>query len=130
MPRRVIMFQARFMIAVEVGTKPHTIRPVRKLAIKVGDLLDLRTWTGLPYRSKQRKLREAVCTAVTPIELCFVRHRLLVWVRGAKPKHLSRTAIETLARRDGFTDSAEMAHWFDKMHGLPFAGVLIEWEVA
>ncbi len=126
--RHVRMFMPRFAPLVEAGTKPTTIRPTPKREIKVGDVLDLRAWTGKPYRSKQRKLREAYCTAVTPIELCFIRHRLLVWLRGAKPKHLSTAAIETMARLDGFSDAAEMADWFDKMHGLPFAGVLIEWQ--
>ena len=128
-PRRhVRLFQPRFAPLVEAGSKTSTIRPVPKRAIRAGDVLDLRTWTGKPYRSKQRKLREAFCTAVTPIELCFIRHRLLVWLRGAKPKHLSRSAIETLARRDGFSDAAEMADWFENAHGLPFEGVLIKWQ--
>lgn len=35
---------------------------------------------------------------------------------------------EAFARADGFADWAEMRGWFEAAHGLPFAGVLIEWE--
>lgn len=127
--RHVIIFQDRFAQLVASGEKPHTIRPKRKRPIRVGDVLDLRQWTGKPYRSKQRKLRLATCIAVTPIELCFIRHRLLVWLRGKTPRHLTTAEIEALARRDGFADGAEMADWFSNMHELLFAGMLIEWGV-
>lgn len=120
--RQVILFQPRFADLVESGAKPHTIRPVRKRPIHVGDTLDLRAWSGLPYRSKQRKLRVAICTAVTSIEVD--RLKGLVW---RDRELLERGVADALARRDGFRDRGDMADWFESMHGLPFHGVLIEW---
>ena len=31
---------------------------------------------------------------------------------------------------DGFEDAGDMAAWFEKTHGLPFEGTLIEWSPA
>ncbi len=130
MSRRVIMFQDRFAQKVERGDKPHTIRPELKYPIFVGDILDLRQWSGKPYRSKQRKLRTAICCQKSGV----VVHRdgvelspgtmrvIFLGETGAR-----RDLLEHFARRDGFTDWAEMRQWFDDTHGLPFEGVLIEW---
>lgn len=120
-PRRhVILFQSRFADLVASGQKPHTIRPERKRLIHVGDTLDLRVWSGLPYRSKQRKLRVAVCTSVQPVIL----HNCTMWI--AKAPLLDADA-DRLAQRDGFANRGDMFLWFEKTHGLPFCGVLIEW---
>lgn len=132
-PRRFVrLFQPRFAVLVETGKKFQTVRPTPLRAQdmpRVGDLFDARSWIGAPYRSKQRKLFSAPVpiTAVTPIELCFLRCRLLIWIRGAAPRHLTSAEIEQFARADGFQDSAEMAHWFSSTHGLPFCGILIDW---
>lgn len=66
-PNHVVLFQRRFAPLVESGAKLQTIRLPRKRTIHAGDTLSLRTWTGAPYRSKQRPLRTATCTAVRPI---------------------------------------------------------------
>lgn len=132
-PRRIVRtFQPRFAVLVETGKKFQTVRPVPKREQdmpRVGDLFDARAWLEKPYRSKQRKLLSSPVPiiAVTPIELCFLRCRLLIWIRGATPRHLTSVEIEQFARADGFADSAEMAHWFSSTHGLPFAGILIDW---
>lgn len=122
-PRRhVILFQSRFADLVESGVKPHTIRPERKRPIHVGDTLDLRAWSGLPYRSKQRKLRIAVCLTVREIEVNKLKG--LISLEGDL---LTRMKADMLALSDGFRDRGDMADWFENMHGLPFKGVLIEW---
>lgn len=123
----VRMFMPQFAPLVESGAKLQTVRPTPKRMPKPGDRISLRGWSGKPYRSKQRVLRESIITEVTPIELCFIRCRLLIWIRGEKPRHLNTAEIEAFARADGFHDAAEMAHWFQMNHGLPFAGVLIVW---
>jgi hypothetical protein len=124
--RHVILFQERFAPAVARGTKPHTIRPRRKRRIRAGDTLDLRAWTGKPYRSKQRKLREVTCIAVMPIEVD--RLRWLIWVKDSRTRLLDSIEALHLAQRDGFASLDEMFNWFEAMHGLPFKGELIAWE--
>jgi hypothetical protein len=121
--RHVRLFQPRFASLVESGAKTTTIRPTPKRPIRVGDVLDLRTWTGQPYRSKQRKLREAVCTAVRSIEMDCIGG--LTWL-----SHVSNyvEAAEKVARREGFADRRDMIRWFKETHGFPFKGVLIEWQ--
>jgi hypothetical protein len=124
--RHVILFQPRFAPLVEAGAKLQTIRPLRKRPVQSGDVLDLRTWTGAPYRSPQRKLREVVCTRTAQIEIDSLRG--LVWIgEGFESELLTRRQADRFAQRDGFKGRGEMADWFEAMHGLPFAGVLIEW---
>lgn len=125
-PRHVRMFAPRFAPLVEAGAKGTTIRPKSKRKIKVGDVLDLRAWLGKPYRSNQRRLREAYCTIVTPVSIRFSRGSF--FVRVAK-RLLAPAEVVTLAQRDGFKDGIELLLWFEKTHGLPFSGVLIEWKV-
>jgi hypothetical protein len=90
----------------------QTIR--RRARCRPGDVLSLRRWTGKPYRSKQEILRESVCSALTPIQI-------------------NRWGIpcvaddDKLARRDGFIGWREMREWFERTHGLPFHGWIIEW---
>jgi hypothetical protein len=120
------LFQPRFAPLVEAGTKTTTIRKAPKRAIRAGDVLDLRTWIGKPYRSKQRKLRMATCTSVKPIEID--QFHGLVWLgEGFGQTLLTKRQADRLARGDGFLDRADMAVWFERTHGLPFTGVLIEW---
>ena len=115
---RVIMFQDRFASKVRDGSKPHTIRKTARC--KPGDTLSLRRWTGKPYRSKQAVLREAICEAVTLIEI----NRF-----GAD---LGDVGVfihcpDTLAKGDGFASWPEMREWFERTYGLPFRGFVIEW---
>lgn len=118
----VRMFKPRFAALVEAGTKLQTVRPVPSRLPGPGDTISLRTWTGKPYRSKMRLLREARITAVVAIEisedqihydnfLCVARHNL-----------------DNFANADGFKGWIEMREWFRAEHGLPFKGILIQWE--
>lgn len=105
----VLMFQPQFHDAVGSGQKMQTIRPPRKRPVKVGDTLSLRAWIGAPYRSQQRELRVATCTAVDRITID------------------AQFSDDAEARRDGFSDAAEMRDWFARVHGLPFTGDRIAW---
>ena len=120
-PRRhVFMFQSRFAPGVLDGSKTSTIRGNRKRKVREGDILDLRQWSGAPYRYKQIKLREEICTHVEEIELFF---------NGILYQPFCEVADEEkIARDDGFSSFAEMAAWFEKTHGLPFMGNLYKWE--
>jgi len=113
------MFQPQFADLVKAGTKCQTIRPVRKNGpIRIGQPLSLRAWTGKPYRSKQVELRQVICRFT-----CHLRIDLdgITWPREPV------MSVKELARTDGFVTFAAMQLWFEKIHGLPFTGVLIQW---
>jgi hypothetical protein len=102
----------------------QTIRKLRKRPIKPGDKLVLATWEGAPYRSKVRRLRESVCTYVSPIVIgAFVNHDEIE-VNGLM---LDTSARARLSRDDGFECTSEMLDWFKENHSLPFEGVVIRW---
>ncbi len=63
----VLMFEKQFWEPVVSGAKVHSIRPTRKRPINAGDLLSLRGWAGVAYRSQQRVLCEETCIDVRPI---------------------------------------------------------------
>lgn len=120
----VRMFKPQFAPLVEAGTKCQTVRPKPKRMPKPGDRISLRVWTGNPYRSKQRVLRESEITAVETISLCDTGRELLVYVNGHE---LHPEQINDFAKADGFKGGIEMFNWFEATHGLPFDGVVIKW---
>lgn len=124
---RVLLFKPRFASLVESGAKRQTVRADGKRNPKPGDVLSLRTWTGLPYRSKQRVLRpEVKCLAVQ--EVLINGGMGLMSIRDVI---LKRAEAEAFAAADGFTNATEMFHWFLKEYGRgPLIGLLISWEVA
>jgi hypothetical protein len=63
------MFKPQFADLVEAGTKLQTVRPVPSRLPGPGDTISLRTWTGKPYRSKMRLLREARIKEVVSVEI-------------------------------------------------------------
>jgi len=120
MPSHVILFQSRFADLVKSGAKRQTIRPERKRAIAVGDTLDLRAWSGLPYRTPQQRLVTATCTSVQHVRIYTLGIRL-----NYQP--LVRDRAYEFARRDGFKDEADMLRWFETMHGVHFEGLVYTW---
>lgn len=123
--QHVRLFQPRFTALVEAGTKCQTVRPTPNQMPKPGDRISLRTWTGKPYRSKQRVLRESVICAVETISLCDTGRELLVYLNGAE---LHPEEINAFAVADGFKNGIELFNWFEATHGLPFEGVVIKWQ--
>ncbi len=129
--RHVFMFQPRFASLVFEGKKQTTIRPPRRRAVAVGDVLDLRAWMGRPYRSKQRKLREVRCESVEAIIIHqdgieYAPGTLRAWFVGVHRQDI----IHVMARADGFSSWPVMRDWFEAMHGLPFTGTLYSWKAA
>ncbi len=112
------MFKPQFAEAVERGEKCQTVRPIPKRLPEPGDTISLRCWTGKPYRSKQRELRQSTITKVLPIEIGETVR--LCGLEMHDPEHF--------ARNDGFPDKAAMLQWFADTHGLPFSGILICWQ--
>jgi hypothetical protein len=116
------MFLNRFAHPIVEGTKRQTIRPPRKRPVKVGQALSLRVWTDKAYRSPQRKLIDTTCIAVFDILITRYGYRLNAG--------RMQTDLDDFARADGFQDWQEFIGHFEGFYGLPFHGVLIQWEVA
>jgi hypothetical protein len=116
----VRMFKPRFAVMVENGTKLQTVRPRPKRMPKAGDTISLRCWTGLPYRSKQRVLRESIIAAVRTIEI----DSYAITIDGVRLHHQGE---EEFAMADGFNSPGEMTAWFRDTHGLPFVGIVLYW---
>ena len=106
---------------VEDGSKCQTVRPTPKRMPQPGDRISLRTWTGAPYRSKQRVLRDGVVTRVRLIEI----ETYAITIDG---KRLHAFEEESFAKADGFPSVSDLVDWFGETHGLPFDGIVIEWE--
>lgn len=121
----VRMFQPRFAALVEAGTKLQTIRAVPKRMPHPGDTISLRAWTGAPYRSKQRVLRESTISQVQSVWFNGVTI-LLDDPKGEKGL-MPQDAQEAFARADSFENLKAMRDWFEATHGLPFSGILIRW---
>lgn len=113
-------FQSRFAPLVESGEKRQTIRAEGKRRhARPGDALQL--YTGMRTKGC-RKLMDTKCTFATEVYIC----------RGIGSPAVTLAEFgapdpDAFARADGFDDFHAMLDWFAKMHGLPFAGVLIKW---
>jgi len=123
-----ISFQGRFAGAVASGQKRQTIRPYGKRRFYPGQKLQL--YTGM--RTKHcRKLADAICTSIRGIVIedggVWLACRA-VGVCAGGVQEMCRQDAEAQALADGFRSFAEMRAWFQKTHGLPFMGQLIEWE--
>lgn len=121
-----INFSAELARAVEDDDKRQTIRKTARC--KPGDTLHL--YTGMRTKSC-RLLGEARCTMVRRVEIRATEmfldgHRLFPWL-GSRDQ-LDPTDTE-FAEADGFPGFMEMAAWFDRKYGLPFEGVVIQWEL-
>lgn len=125
-------FKAEFADDVEEGRKRRSIRAPRKDGrdIKKGDALFL--YTGMRQPSC-RKLGEAVVTRVRQVEIDHTGIKIegRALFAGDTPAYHGRPDPDyydgDFARADGFDGFGEMADWFQKQHGLPFHGNLIEW---
>lgn len=118
------MFKPQFAQLVELDLKLQTVRPKPERMPKPGDKLSLRAWTGKPYRSKQRVLKETVVASVEPITIDagMLKRGVVVWIYTARSHAMNR-----FARADGFANWQDLSAWFQAQHGLPFEGILIKW---
>jgi len=115
-----ILFQSKFEEMIQSGRKYHTIRPKRKIPLRPGQVLSLRVWTGLPYRSKQREIHTSSVKKVLPVVIDSER----IILDGVL---LNQTQAEELAWHDGFSTLSALLLWFTTYHGLPFFGEIIYW---
>lgn len=121
---KVILFQPRFAPLVKDGSKRQTIRPTRKHPLKPGEIVSLRQWSSLPYRSPQTELRTAQIVSVESVSITLTGN-LPVAING---RILWADELQAFAVADGFASAGEMVTWFDDTHGLPFAGQIIRWK--
>lgn len=106
-------FKAEFAEAVESGKKRQTIRLRRKRPTKVGDRLYL--YSGM--RTKRcRKLREATCRCVKPVDIFRGTIRL-----GGRFLGLAEQV--DFVEMDGFESEADFFRFFEAL-GLPVVGTL------
>lgn len=122
---RTLLFLPCFVDAILANIKRHMIRLPRKRRVIRGELLSLRVWDGVPYRSSQREIRMVQCRDVLPIAIAWDNPRLpiAIWIGEHR---LDAAAAERFARRDGFAGLAEMSAFWRRNEG-PFKGILIRW---
>ena len=123
-------FQNQFADAVQDGIKRQSVRAHRKDGrpiAKRGD--ELKLYTGM--RSKACRLlgiARVICVVPVTIEATGMKLN----GRYVPSSILTRDQIEQtdneFAQADGFANFMEMSAWFDKTHGLPFDGVVINWD--
>lgn len=116
----LLNFKKQHSALVESGEKTMTIRKHRKRPFVPGDELQL--YTGLRTKTT-RKLGDAVCLRVRQISIDKARQVLL------DGEMLSVIARQRLAKLDGFASSRDFTDFFESVHGLPFRGEIIEWEL-
>lgn len=114
-------FDARFADSVASGEKRQTIR--RNAECVAGDDLELYT--------VDRKLADAVCTRVRPVEI--YRTHISIdgeWLQsGSARQGCIEDCDNDFAKRDGFSGFREMVAWLRTNYSLPFNGSLIEWKI-
>jgi hypothetical protein len=125
-------FKTEFADDVEDGRKRRSIRAARKDGRnpKPGDTLQL--YTGMRQKGC-RKLGEAKCIRVRPVKIDCLGitldgRRLYcgdapAYAGGVDPEHYD----SDFARADGFRTFQDMRDFFEREHGLPFNGFMIEW---
>jgi hypothetical protein len=112
-------FQERFVPFILDGRKTHTIRAPRANPDKPGNMLHL--YTGLRHKGARLLMRvpcvkvEEIVITDTPLPRISIDGILL-----------DLDEEETLARRDGFQNFAEMMQFWNGR--LPFSGQVIHWK--
>jgi hypothetical protein len=126
----VKLFMPQFAPKVEDGTKRQTVRPTPKRRPKVGERLSLREWTGKPYWSKQRVLRETVLKDWEPVTIYPWNLQIgtgLGFRNLTRPNH--NRELDAFAVADGFRNFGEMFEWFERQHSRPFSGIVLYWDL-
>lgn len=112
-------FQTQFADDVESGNKGQTIRAKRKNRPRPGQIAYC--FTGM--RTKHcRRLGSWPIWDVIDVKIMFEG----VLLNGGA---LRASELDAFARADGFRNWPYMMTWFHKMHGLPFSGDLIKWNL-
>lgn len=125
-------FKAQFAADVEDGLKCRTIRAHRKDGRDPRRGTKLQLYTGMRQKGC-RKLLDVECTSARLVEISHMGVTLegRKLYAGDAPAYLGGVQPESydgdFARADGFDSFPDMAEFFEREHGLPFYGLLIEW---
>jgi uncharacterized protein YqfB (UPF0267 family) len=122
---KTILFRHRFQRPILNGTKTQTIRRPRKRPLKAGEVVSLREWQTLPYRSPQIEIGTARIYQISHVVLDLVREEMRVELDGVNLGELGQ--LESFAIADGFRDVRDMARHWAVHKGFPFVGVCYHW---
>lgn len=112
--------QTGFEEAIFQHKKLHTIRSGNRW--KVGDTARLFTWTGMPYRSKQRVIiPDLKIVKVYDIE---ITKENLVYINDVFYGEFDKIEMRHLAEKDGLVEQ-DFLDWFSTH--VPFSGQIICW---
>ena len=119
-------FKRQFAPSVRGGSKQHTIRGIRKILPRVGEICHCYVD---PRQKTMALLGRWPCVKVESIRIKRGRaaRPLKVWIDGVE---LDNSEVEALFRRDGFRDtgtpaSCQAAQFWKQR--LPFKGYIIHW---
>lgn len=128
-------FKRRFAPFIEDGTKTHTIRGMRKIAPRVGEMCHCYVD---PRQKTMRLLGRWPCVKVEPIKIQVQARKdgfpiaLSIWIEG---QQLTPDEVNELAWRDGFRPVRRcdawvaMFHFWHDVHGAaPFEGTIVHWD--
>ena len=104
------------------GAKRQTIRSVRKRAIVAGDKLFL-YWKQQSPKDCE-KLGETYCTKAIPVRI----EKAKAVLTYPEVCNYEIVHLDKFAQDDGFDNWQQLVGYFEKNYGLPFEGVLIQWD--
>lgn len=123
-PVYVLGFARKWKEAIRTVRKRSTIRLPRRDGRLPKLCGALRLYSGMRTASVEW-LGDYQCTGVSPIKITGGGW---IYIGSTHGRWLHPGEVAALARRDGFTNVAELLEHFRKHYGLPFRGHLIEWE--
>jgi hypothetical protein len=122
------MFRKQFVPMILDGTKTSTFRQDGKMNPGRGTILDMRYWTGLPYRSPQKKFAIAAAVSVQNYVL-DTQEQNLTFFKDGEMRVINGIIMEDFARKDGFQTKEEFFDFFKNNYALRLIKVRrIEWE--
>lgn len=107
------------------GTKTTTIRSPRKHAVAVGDTITFAIWKGVPFRSRQERVRVVTVTSVRKIRV----NRQTRGVFLDDEKQLANV-VEKMAIADGFCGTWAMVDYLTSDKQPEFSGFIYGWDHA
>jgi hypothetical protein len=112
---------------IKSGAKRQSIRADRKNPIKIGDKLYL-YWKQRSPKDCE-KLGETKCTNIAAVTITKDSYSIdsenLFFNTGKFSDELN---LWMFAIADGFNNWQELIEFFKESHGLPFTGVVIQWD--
>lgn len=102
-------FEKKFL----TGSKIHTLRENSKGYLKDGDIVSVRQWTGKPYVSKQRVIKDGVKISIEHINLDCCKETTIVESNGKECVQW----IRDVAKNDGLSE-LDFKSWMFGVGGI------------